>query len=206
VIGKPIGSTAGARRTRTRRVTFPLVLVSTVSVVLAACGISGQDGLVEAEKSSTIDPSVSREDDATESSRQVSGAETAEAAVESWVTLILQERYVEACLASAPVAPPGQDVTALCGSTEAIKAVESLHDAWAKPGIRLPPDGKVEVTGVTAKGDKVTVPDTAISVDGHTLRSLELIGASGKTAAFSLTLDLLKLGGAWYVEGFQAKI
>ncbi|OXM64249.1 hypothetical protein CF165_27165 [Amycolatopsis vastitatis] len=80
-----------------------------------------------------------------------------------------------------------------------------MHDAWAKPGVELPPKGTVEVADVTAKGDRVTVPDTAVTLDGRTLRSLELVGATGDTGSFSLSLKVEKRGGAWYVTGFDLK-
>ena len=62
------------------------------------------------------------------------------------------------------------------------------------------------MTGVTAKGTEVTVPDTAVKLDGRTLRSLELIGATGDTGSFSLTFKMQKHEGAWYVQGFDLKL
>jgi hypothetical protein len=134
-----------------------------------------------------------------------SGAETPGVAVERWVTQILEERYTEACLSGAPLLPAGQDAEALCKSPTALASAKSLREAWAKPGVELPPRGKVEVATVTAKGDKVTVPDTAVKLDGRTLRSLELIGATGDTGSFSLGLKVQKHAGAWYVTGFDLK-
>jgi hypothetical protein len=134
-----------------------------------------------------------------------SGAETPGAAVERWVTQILEERYTEACLSGAPLLPAGQDAEALCRSPRALASAKSLRAAWAKPGVDLPPRGKVEVAAVPAQGGKVTVPDTAVKLDGRTLRSLELIGATGDTGSFSLGIKVVEHEGAWYVTGFDLK-
>ncbi|WP_245633587.1 hypothetical protein [Amycolatopsis jejuensis] len=127
------------------------------------------------------------------------GADTPGAAVEAWVTNILTERYKEACLASAPVSAPGKDPETECADPSRISAAKSLREAWAKPGVKLPPESKVEVTGVPADGDKVAVPDTAIKLDGRTLHSLELIGATGNTDGFSLKITAQKHDGKWYI-------
>ncbi|WP_236725307.1 hypothetical protein [Amycolatopsis orientalis] len=52
---------------------------------------------------------------------------------------------------------------------------------------------------MTGDGPVITVPDTAITLDGRTLRSLELIGGSGDSKSFTLTLNVEKRDGAWYV-------
>jgi hypothetical protein len=125
-------------------------------------------------------------------------------AVSAWVTQILQERYVDACKASVAVADP----TAQCTDdpkNKAVRAFKRLHDAWAKPGVTLPPTGKVEVAKVDANGDTVTVPDTAVKVDGKTLRDLELIGSSGDTSSFKLDLKVQKKDATWYVSDMSIK-
>ncbi|MEV4051922.1 hypothetical protein AB0J55_12130 [Amycolatopsis sp. NPDC049688] len=132
-----------------------------------------------------------------------SGATSPGLAVERWVTQILQEQYTEACLSGAPALPAGQDAEALCRKSQVAASARSLREAWAKPGVKLPPDGKVEAAAVPATGDKVKVPDTAVKLDGRTLRSLELVGATGDTGSFSLSLKVEKHAGAWYVTGFE---
>ncbi|WP_244210916.1 hypothetical protein [Amycolatopsis kentuckyensis] len=118
----------------------------------------------------------------------------------------MEEQYTQACLSGAPVLPAGQDAETLCKSPRALASAKSLREAWAKPGVKLPPRGKVEVAEVTTKGDEVTVPDTAVKLDGRTLHSLELIGATGNTGSFSLTFKMKKHEGAWYVQGFDLKL
>ncbi|MFJ7217622.1 hypothetical protein [Amycolatopsis sp. NPDC098790] len=183
---------------RTRRWLLPLV---PPMLLLAACGPVRVAGSANAAAGS---PPTSAS--ATASSSQepaASGAKTPAAAVERWVTQILEERYTEACLSAAPLLPAGQDAETLCKSPEALTSAKSLREAWAKPGVELPPRGKVEVETVPAKGDKVTVPDTAVKLDGRTLRDIELIGATGDTGSFALGFKVQKHAGAWYVTGFD---
>ncbi|WP_083752627.1 hypothetical protein [Actinosynnema sp. ALI-1.44] len=84
--------------------------------------------------------------------------------------------------------------------------MESLHEAWAKPGVKLPPQAEVKVTGVVPQGDTATVTDAAISVDGRTLRELALIGATGNVESFSVSLEVKKRNGAWYVGDLQIRL
>ena len=125
------------------------------------------------------------------------GAKTPEAEVAGFVTDVLEAHYTKACMRNA--APAGMDVATACKNPEAIRTLTSLHDAWAKPGITLPPTSKVQVTGVTTNGDTATVHDTTITVDGHTLNSLMLIGATGDVGGFGMSLSLQKQNGQWYI-------
>jgi hypothetical protein len=138
------------------------------------------------------------------SSGAASAAATPGDALVGWVTDILETHYQQACLAAAPAIAPGQDPQKVCSGQQISQfdsVAKSLHEAWAKPGITLPPGGRVEATAAasSAGGSSVTIPDTAITVDGHTLHALELIGSSGDTSAFSMTFDVKKIDGAWYV-------
>ncbi|MFF1615064.1 hypothetical protein ACFVYA_45620 [Amycolatopsis sp. NPDC058278] len=191
--------TRTARRPAARWL-FPLV--PPMVLLVAACGPARVAGSANA---ATTGPPTSVADvpAATSSAAAASGAETPGRAVERWVTQILQAQYTEACLSSAPALPAGQDAESLCRKPQALTSAKSLREAWAKPGVKLPPAGKVEVGTVKATGDKVTVPDTAVKLDGRTLRSLELIGASGDVGSFSLSLKVEKRERAWYVTGFD---
>lgn len=185
---------------RPARWLFPLV--PPMLLLVASCGSARVAG---SAKPATISPvtSAASVTAPTSAAQPTSGAKTPATAVERWVTQILQEQYTEACLSSAPAMPAGQDAESLCKRSEASASAKSLREAWAKPGVELPPGGKVEVATVTAKGDKVTVPDTAVKLDGRTLRSLELIGATGDTGSFSLSFKVEKHAGSWYVTGFD---
>ncbi|MEU4250897.1 hypothetical protein AB0F15_26170 [Amycolatopsis sp. NPDC026612] len=180
---------------------FPLV--PPMVLLVAACGPARVAGSASPASTGPAGPAASVT--APSPAPPASGAETPGAAVERWVTQILEERYTEACLSGAPLLPAGQDAEALCQSPQALSSAKSLRAAWAKPGVDLPPQGKVEVAAVPAKGSKVTVPDTAVELDGRTLHSLELIGATGDTGSFSLSLKVEKHAGAWYVTGFDLK-
>ncbi|MEV7095342.1 hypothetical protein AB0M80_21120 [Amycolatopsis sp. NPDC051045] len=195
------GSTIVPTRPVTR---WFLPLVPPMILLAAACGPVRVAG---SASPAAVGPATSAASVTAPSSpaQPASGAETPGAAVERWVTQILEERYTEACLSGAPLLPAGQDAEALCQSPAALASAKSLHEAWAKPGVELPPGAKVEVATVPATGDKVTVPDTAVELDGRTLRDLELIGATGDTGSFSLSLKVEKHAGAWYVTGFDLK-
>lgn len=187
------GRTMTARRPLAK---WLITLLPATVLTLVACGSTNPVAEPAASPpAGTPQPSVSQ-----------AGAETPQAALERWVIQILEERYVEACLSSAPVMPTGQNAATECEDPKVIKSAKSLREAWAKPGVKLPPQGKVEVTAAAAKGDKITVPDTAVKLDGRTLRSLELIGSSGDTDSFSLTFTLQKHNGAWYVQGFELNV
>ena len=195
-----IAPTVYTRQPKARRLAL---MLPAVVMGLTACGSAGVSGSAAPVPSPSASPASASAP--TSQAQPASGAETLQVALERWVTQILQEQYTEACLSGAPVLPAGRDAETLCKSPQALASAKSLREAWAKPGVKLPPQGEVEVTGVTAKGTEVTVPDTAVKLDGRTLRSLELIGATGDTGSFSLTFKMLKHEGAWYVQGFDLK-
>lgn len=183
--------------------------VAALALGLTACGSSG-----------TVDtgssPSSAQATSAQASSAPASsggpnssgGAKTPGAAVSTWVTQVLREDYVKACLSSAVVeAQAGQDPATLCASGgAAVSSMKRLHDAWAKPGIALPPAAKVKVDNVDTQGDTATVPDTSIMVGDKSLHELELIGSSGNTSTFQLKLQVVKKDGAWYVGDMEISI
>jgi hypothetical protein len=190
--------------TRRPKVRWLAPMLPAVVAGLTACGSAGVSGSARPVTSPSASPASASPQ--TSQAQPASGAGTLQAALERWVTQILEEQYTEACLSGAPVLPAGRDAETLCKSPQALASAKSLREAWVKPGVKLPPQGEVEVTGVTAKGNEVTVPDTAVKLDGRTLRSLELIGATGDTGSFSLTFKMQKHEGAWYVQGFDLKL
>lgn len=139
-------------------------------------------------------------------SSSAGGAKTAAAAMTSFVTQVLQQHYAKACKDNAPGAAPGQAPATVCAKPEMTKTLTSLHDAWAKPGVQLPPVGKVKVSALSPQGDSVTVPDTAVTLDGHTLHDLELIGSSGDTSSFKMSFVVTKVNGSWYVSNFNIDV
>jgi hypothetical protein len=82
---------------------------------------------------------------------------SASEAVTYWVTQVLESHYQRACLASAPGAAAGQDPSQPCPSDTFSKVAQSLHTAWAKPGVTLPPKAKVQVTATTMPSSDGTV-------------------------------------------------
>ncbi|HEY2060170.1 hypothetical protein [Amycolatopsis sp. NBC_01480] len=126
------------------------------------------------------------------------GAATPEALMTTFVTDVLQQHYRKACLLNA--APPNSnlDPAKVCASPEATKTLTSLRSGWAKPGIALPPKGKVTVDKVTPTGDTATVADTGISLDGHTLNALMLIG-SHNAEGFGVKWTLQRKQERWFI-------
>jgi hypothetical protein len=121
----------------------------------------------------------------------------------NWITLVLQAKYADACMASAPTLPPGGDPQSKCAEPEVSKTLKALHDNWAKPNqVKLPPEGKVTVDQVQPTGNTATVSDAAVKVDGRTLHELMLIGAPDVSGQISFKLQ--RIDGAWYVAGFSA--
>ncbi|WP_328615113.1 hypothetical protein OHS18_46570 [Amycolatopsis sp. NBC_00355] len=143
-----------------------------------------------------------------ESASIPSGGHTAGLAVVKWVTQVLNEDYAKACRSSAAVAPPeAGDPAKMCASDgDAVTAMKQLHDSWAKPGIPLPPEVNVEVDDVAVQGDSASVSDTSIKIGDKTLRDLELIGSSGDTSSFTLTLRVKKKEDVWYVGDMNIHI
>jgi hypothetical protein len=124
--------------------------------------------------------------------------------VKSFVTQVLRKQYVKACLATAPEGEvPEAERKKTCNSAKAKEALDSLRGMWAKPGVKLPPEAEVEVADVTENGDTAKVLDTAVTLDGRTLRELELIGASGDTESFNFSLDVQKVDDSWHVANWN---
>jgi len=107
---------------------------------------------------------------------------------------VLEKNYNAAC---SLMSDNNQKVnSSMCPKASA--TLDVLRQAWMKNVVTLPP--KVTVSGASVKGTSATVPDTGVRVDGHTLRELELIGASGNTSTFTMSLSLQQLSTGWYVN------
>lgn len=188
-------------------------ILAAVLLVGATAGVAGCSSAAKSADASVTTSAAASTTASTTSSATASGnASTAAAtpgdALVGWVTEILETHYTQACLDAAPAIAPGQDPQKVCSGSQISQfdsVAKSLHEAWAKPGITLPPSGRVEVAAAsaTSTGNAITVPDTAITVDGRTLHALELIGSSGDTGSFSMTFDVKKIDGAWYVDNWN---
>lgn len=130
---------------------------------------------------------------------------TPASALKYWVTQVLEQHYTEACEATAPAAAPGQDPKTVCGSPDATRIGTQLHQAWTKPGVNLPPAGKVKVKApASPQGNELTIPDNAVTVGGKSLHDIELIGPGGATTtSFSMTFTLKKIDNTWVVGDFH---
>jgi hypothetical protein len=122
-------------------------------------------------------------------------------ALRSWVTLVLQAKYQEACLATEQVADGDQDPGS-CTSSVVVKGLTDLHDRWAKPGVEVPPKGKVTVAPLTPRDGTAMASDTAVKVGGRTLHDLMLIGDPGAKTTVSFVLH--KRDDVWYLASWYA--
>jgi hypothetical protein len=187
-----------ARKTRVPRTGWLAAALVVLAVTACQSKATASRGAPEPVESTSSD-----------SANQPAGGDTPADAVATWVTHIMLEEYTEACVLSATVAADetGQDTETMCASEgDAIQAMTQLHEAWAKPGVTLPPDAKVEVDEVDVQGDTATVPDTSVMVGDVSLRELELIGSSGDTGSFELSLQVQKQDGSWYVAGMDMSV
>jgi hypothetical protein len=131
------------------------------------------------------------------------GTATPEALMTTFVTDVLEQHYRKACLLNgAP--PPGIDLTPAqaCAQPQAIKSLTDLRTSWAQPGITLPPQSKVTVNKITPTGATATVTDDQVSVDGHTLNALMMIG-SHNAQGFHVSWDLRKQQGKWLISSMN---
>lgn len=187
------------------------LIVGALLAGVVGCGTGAAAGSTPAPASVTSASSTTKTTakPSTGATNGVPVATSASDAVVYWVTQVLEAHYQRACLASAPaVAGSGQGSSQVCPSKVFTKVAQNLHNAWAKPGITLPPESKVGVDATTlpSANGTVDVPDTMITVDGRTLRSIELIGATGDTGSISLSLVVSNVGNAWYVSDWNINL
>lgn len=200
--------TASTFRKSRRCLTVGAALGATL-IGVVGCGTGASTASSSAPTSTTsAKPTASPTTGRTASQTGAAASASASDAVTYWVTQVLESHYQRACLASAPGAAPGQDPSKACPSDTFTKMAQSLHNAWAKPGITLPPKAKVQVSATTmpSSDGTVLVPDTTVTVNGQTLRSLELIGASGDTGSVSLSFDVKKVGNGWHVTNWNINL
>ena len=122
-------------------------------------------------------------------------------ALRSWVTLVLQAKYKEACLATEQVVTGDQD-PASCTSPTVVKGLTALHDGWVKQGVEIPPKSKVTVAPLKPREDSVMVSDTAVKVGNRTLHDLLTDGDPNAPGLVSFVLH--KSDGYWYLSAWSA--
>jgi hypothetical protein len=182
----------GIDRVLVRRVAVALLPALALSV--AACSSSTSSG---ASASATESATASASASPATASDPVRGAATPQAAVTDYVRDILEQHYFKACVLNVP--PAGVNIAAACKGSTPIRVLQALHGAWAKPGITLPPQSVVQVTGVTVTGDTASVNGSDILVDNHNLNQLMLIGSTANAAGSTFGLTLQEQGGRWFI-------
>jgi hypothetical protein len=179
-----------------RRVVSSVALVALLTGA-AACNGSAMSATVSGSATPATTPPA-----AAPGGAAPKGAATPEALMTTFVTDVLEQHYRKACLLNG--APPGTNLNpaVVCAQSQATKTLTSLRDGWVKPGITLPPRSKVTVNKITPKGDKATVTDTGISLDGHTLNALMMIG-SHNAQGFGVTWTLQRQNRGWLIASMD---
>lgn len=197
--GRAGTSTTGLRRAV---VALPLLVVG-----LSACGSAGSGASQGSGTTANTAGETSSAVSTTSADTSSSASGTPATAVRSFVTNIVNEHYTKACMSmAAPEDVSQQQKKTRCNSDEGTRMLESLNTSWAKPGVTLPPESSIKVEDVSTHGGKASVSDTAITLDGHTLREIELMGSSGDTQSFKLTLKLRKVEQAWRISDLNIDI
>jgi hypothetical protein len=202
-----MGNVNGGRKSPRERLLTGVALCATL-IGIVGCGTEAKAGDNPPPSSSTTPSTTSPAGPSTAPAGDGATDATASDAATYWITQVLESHYQRACLASAPAVAPGQDPKKACPSNTFTSMAQSLHKAWAKPGVTLPPKGKVHVTATTLPSSEgtVVVPDTTVTLDGRTLRALELIGASGDIGSVSLSLDVREVDNTWHVSNWNINL
>ncbi|OXM72697.1 MULTISPECIES: hypothetical protein [Amycolatopsis] len=124
-------------------------------------------------------------------------ATTPAAVTAAWVSAVLENRYDAACelMVDEGTEPPKRVSPETCA--QAGSTLDGLREAWRKDVVTLP--AQVTVAEVTPQGATALVPDTDVLVNGHSLRDLQSIGATGAESV-RLSLALRQLDATWYVS------
>jgi hypothetical protein len=183
---------------RSHRIVVPAALVAVLAAATACTGSAATSGIGGNPMPAPAGTTPSSSSTPSSNTPDAKGAASPEALMTAFVTDVLQQHYRKACLLNT--APPGTnlDPAKVCASAEATKTLTSLRNGWAKPGIPLPPKGKVTVDEIKPTGDTATVTDTGIFLDGHTLNALMLIG-SHNAEGFGVKWTLQQKQGRWFI-------
>jgi len=129
------------------------------------------------------------------------GAASPTAAVQAWVAAVVEKQDTAACaLMLEPASGGALRPVSAAECAQGATALDGLRTAWLKGSTPLPP--KVSVTGFSSStATAATVSDTGVLLDGRSLHALEAIGATVPSGgSFSVSLDLSKHLGGWYVS------
>ncbi|MFD7500347.1 hypothetical protein [Streptomyces sp. NPDC059850] len=136
---------------------------------------------------------------------------TAEEAVATWVTAVVQKKPKEGCLVMA--APAQGSSPAQVGTPERCsgnapevrqmrESVTRFHESFTPK--QSPGEPKVEVAKTPATGDKATIPADKITIDGQTLDKVIVSNSTGvKPGQLDVKVESTKIKDAWYVTNLD---
>jgi hypothetical protein len=131
------------------------------------------------------------------------------AVLADWLHQIVVGDYKTACADMADTskkATPGPSAAAACATAKTATAtLTALHGNFTADGLK--PATPISVTSAQVTGTKATVNGTEVRASGKTLKSLMLAHSTGVTSkSFSISFDLAKIDGGWYVTDLGMNI
>ncbi|TDC74039.1 hypothetical protein [Streptomyces hainanensis] len=205
-----------ARSTAVRRVGGMGVLALVAALAMTACSDESEESTDTASDSSESSASTEGSDDSPESDESQEegsrdegsggGQATAGDAVAVWVTAIVEDQPVDACLAMGTV---GDDGTAVANTAEmcegegpeaeqARQGVSALRESFLPENPGVPPvvaaaEGTESEGTTTFGGDQITV-------DGQTLQDIVVSNSTGVEAGqIGIEVETAEIDGLWYV-------
>jgi hypothetical protein len=180
-------------------------LVAAMPVVTACAGNSTK--AKDAGDSSVPRSTHSAAKASTSPSESASDQSTAQAAVATWVTAIVEDRPKKACLVMATPANDGSpakaNTAAMCNGNgpkarQTKQRLHSLHTSFTPAQPKNPPT--VKVAKVSVSGKTATVDGEQITVDGQTLKAIVLSHSSGvKENEVGVKIKAAGVDSRWYV-------
>ncbi|GAB2869635.1 hypothetical protein GCM10022245_00250 [Streptomyces mayteni] len=142
-----------------------------------------------------------------------SGQATAGDAVAAWVTAIVEDQPVDACLAMATEGADGTPVAntaELCEdegpeAEQARQGVSALRESFLPENPGVPP--VVETAEGTESGGTTTFDGERITVDGQTLQDIIVSNSTGvEPGQIGIEVETTELEGRWYVTDMGLSI
>ena len=191
------------------------------AIGLAGCGSGGGSGAAAGSHSAGVATSTSPSAGASNSdSGSAASMADPTAALQAWVTNVIEGNYSQACLESTGM-PTGSATSstaapsaAVCADpTKIIADGQSIASALSRLRTLFTPAGAesgspdVQVTPIKASGNSVTYDARGITVDGQELDKIVVAHSSGVTAQqLDLTFPMTEINGSWYVANFNLQI
>ncbi|MEV2211722.1 hypothetical protein AB0H86_09730 [Streptomyces sp. NPDC050997] len=182
------------------------------TLVATVAGVTGCSNDTEsaAEEKPTASSSTAGESQKSSATRQ----STAEEAVATWVTAVVEGKPKQACLVMAEPAtaskPARVGSPSMCnsGTPEARKIQENIGkfrtSFTPKPPTSNP---KVEVAQVPVTGDKAVIAADKVTIDGQSLDKVILSNSTGvEPGQLDVKVESTKIDDAWYVTNLDFNI